>query len=184
MERRELSGAIGRSSQVQQVQMDAGSGMLSLRLNDGAWHDSVPIQKRSRARLPKEPAASSLFQEGNVNRSALTRTLPWFISLMLILPSLSYSALRQQGTTIHTGLDEWTVASEPAEPFIATEGPPWCSVQPKHQRSTELFDRALYSLTLITSANTGLKPLATSDSDPFRDDQLLELLRSFECRDR
>ena len=115
---------------------------------------------------------------------ALIRKLLSFISLALVLPSVSYSALSQEDITIHPRVGEWRLTSEHAEPSVRIDGSSRCPVRFKHEGSTEVFHRTLYSLALIKIADAGRTSLATSDSDPFFGDQLLELLRSFECGDR
>jgi hypothetical protein len=114
----------------------------------------------------------------------MRNTILWFISLFLVLPSVSYSALSQEDITIHPRIGEWRITSEQAEPSVRIDGSPWCPVRFKQERSTEMFDRTLYSVALIKSDDAGRTSLAMSDSDPFFGDQLLELLRSFECGDR
>jgi hypothetical protein len=114
----------------------------------------------------------------------MINTILWFISLVLVLPSVSYAALSQEEITINLDFAERRLNYEQAEPFIAKDESAWCPVGFKNERSTKIFDRALYSVTLITSTDVGRTFMAMPDFDPFNGDQLLELLRSFECGDR
>lgn len=114
----------------------------------------------------------------------MRQTILWCIALVLELPPVSYAAVGQADLPRKPAFAPWRGPYEQAKPLVTQEESAWCPVELKHERSTKRFDPTLHSISLPTSADPVRTGIAMPNSDPFAGDQLLELLRSFECEAR